>query len=621
VRPSSVFVTFVTSRSAITAIGALAMAAGALTIVSARQQPIRTGFERVVAPFAVRDQAGRAHAMPMLGGNDVPRPQFVDIDGDADVDLFVQEQSNAVAFFENVGRQQFVWRSDRFMDLEIGEWYRFVDLDADGRIDLLAELPFSNIRHYRNVGTKTLPKFEFVGPLLDSDGEPLFLDRQNIPAIVDLDCDGRLDLFIGRVEGTVARFEADRPGGDRFAFVTERFEGIEIVGGIGGGGLDETTRGTMRHGANALAFADFDGDADLDLFWGDFFEPGMLLIENIGRTCSSPSFQVDPVPLPFAESTRTSGYNAPAPVDIDGDGDLDFAMGVLGGSFNPVATTADNLFFWERTDPKRFTLRTKRLLDQIDHGSESTAALADLDADGDLDLVVGNKIDPGAADAARLAIYLNDGTAKAPAFRLADTLPLADAYHFAPAFGDLDADGDLDLMLGTWNQGVLLYRNEGTRQAPRWVADSTVRLALPRGSHATPVLGDLDGDGDLDLVAGQSSGALTFYRNDGTRARPKFAMAEEQIEGVKVERRSAPALVDLDRDGRLDLVVGSEKGGAAAFRNTSSRGAPLRFAHVSGFSLALPPVSTPAVADLDGDGVLDIVSGTVAGGVVFFRGR
>ena len=70
-----------------------------------------------------------------------------------------------------------------------------------------------------------------------------------------------------------------------------------------------------------------------------------------------------------------------------------------------------------------------------------------------------------------------------------------------------------------------------------------------------------------------------------------------------------------------DLVVGSEKGGALAFRNTSSRRGPLRFTPVPGFSPALPPVSTPAIADLDGDGVLDIVSGTVAGGVVFYRGR
>jgi hypothetical protein len=598
------------------------LVAASCVAAGARQQAARmpASFEKIVAPFPVHDASGRAHALPFLGGLDVPRPQFVDIDGDGDPDLFVQEYSNAVAFFENTGTAkapQYTWRTDRFMDLEVGEWYRFVDLDADGRIDLLTELPFSNIRHYRNTGTKTTAAFEFVGPLRDVDGEPMFLDRQNLPAIVDLDCDGMLDFFIGRIEGTVARYEADRPGGDRFAFITERFEDIEIIGRVGGGG----GFGMARHGANALAFADFDTDGDVDLFWGDFFEPGMLLIENIGRTCSSPSFQVEPVPLPFAGSTATSGYNAPAPVDVDGDGDLDFAMGVLGGSFNPIATAADNFFFWERTTARSLELRTKRLLDSIDHGSESTVAVADLDGDGDFDLAVGNKLDPAAADAARLAIYINEGTKTAPSFRLRETLKLTDAYHAAPAFADLDRDGDLDLVLGTWNQGVLFYRNDGTKTTPRWAADGEATLELPRGTHATPAVGDLDRDGDVDLLVGQANGALTFFRNDGSATRPRFVLGEEQVADIRVQRRSAPALVDLDGDGALDLVLGSEKGGAVAFRGAATRSQPLRFTPLTSFAAPLPILSTPAVADIDGDGRLDIISGGTAGGLVFVKGK
>ena len=61
-------------------------------------------------------------------------------------------------------------------------------------------------------------------------------------------------------------------------------------------------------------------------------------------------------------------------------------MGVLGGAFNPVTTAADNFYYWERTAPDRFELRTKRFLDGIDLGSETMPALADLDGDGDLDL-------------------------------------------------------------------------------------------------------------------------------------------------------------------------------------------------------------------------------------------
>ena len=569
------------------------------------------------------DANGQPYALPFLGGLDVPRPQFVDIDADGDLDLFVQEYSNFIWFFENTGKPaapKYEWRTDRYQNLEVGEWYRFVDLDGDGDADLLGEQPFSNIRWYRNVGGKTAAKFEAAAPLQDTDGQLLLLDRQNIPAIVDLDCDNRLDFFIGRVEGTVTRYEAEAPGAARFAFITDRFEDIEIIGGGGdaeGGGSGPTT----RHGANALAFADFDGDKDLDLFWGDFFEAGVLLIQNVGRTCSTPSFQIDPVLLPYVQtSTRTSGYNAPAPVDVDSDGDLDFLMGVIGGSFNPVATSADNFYFWERTAADRLELRTRRLLNGIDLGSETIPALVDLDGDQDLDLIVGNKIDPAQGDAGRLTVFMNDGTAKAPAFRQGQSLRLVDAFHLAPAFGDLDGDGDQDMLVGTWNQDIRFFRNTGTAREANWVEDAAATIRPPRVASATPALADIDGDRDLDLLVGQASGAIAFYRNDGSVKAPKFTLVSERLDDLRVGRRSTPALVDLTGDGVLDLLVGRETGGAALYRNAGTRTTP-RFVEVPEFALALPPMSAPAVADLDGDGRLDVLSGTVSGGLVWLRGK
>lgn len=613
---------------------ALALSAGGavLTQSPAAGPPARSiagvTFARAVTPFPVMRHDGSVFAVPFAGGLDVPRPQFVDIDGDGDLDLFLQEYSNTLWYFENTGTAKtprYTWRTDRFQNVDIGEWYRFVDLNGDGLLDLLSESPISRIRHYRNTGTKTAPALTFVGELKDGAGAPMFMDRQNIPTLGDLDCDGRLDMLVGRVEGVVDRYEATSPNGESFDLIAERYEGIEIIGRVGGGGAAAEGLGmpTVRHGANAIALQDFDGDGDLDLFWGDFFEPAVLLIENVGRTCSVPSFQVDPITLPFAKEIATSGYNAPAPVDIDADGDMDFLVGVIGGAFNPITTLEENFIFWERTARNAFELRTRRYLDGIDLGSDAAPAAADIDADGDLDLLVGAKIDPRTNGPAPLHLFRNVGTAAAPQFRAEAPIPIGDAFNLAPAAADFDADGDLDLLLGTWNKDVLYARNEGTAREPRWIVDESLTIRPPRVSHSAPAVADIDADGDLDVFLGQSNGAIVFYRNTGTRSKPRFTLVSDRFDDIKAGRRSTPAIVDVDGDGLLDMVLGHEDAGPlVVYRNAGTRTAPRFVIHGTHAleQFLLPPASMPAFADIDADGVLDLFAGTTSGGIRFFKG-
>jgi hypothetical protein len=571
------------------------------------------GYQRIVTPsFPVVDSTGARLGHPFFGGLNVPRPQVVDIDQDGDLDLFLQERAGQITFFERVSAgdsTRLVWRTDRYQGLEIGEWFRFADLDQDGDLDMLAERPYSYIRVYRNVGSPSNPDFTlFADSLRRTDGTPIFSDRQNIPTVTDLDCNGRLDLFLGRLDGTITRFEArgDSAGIPRFSLVTEQFEGIEIV---------NQQMASARHGANTMAFGDADGDGDLDLFWGDFFEPGLLEIENTGSSCSSPSLRTEPSPFPRSRPMRTSGYNAPAPGDWDGDGDLDLFVGVLGGAFDANATLVDNFYFFEQTSDG-FVKRTSRFLGTLDVGNESTTAWGDVDGDGDVDGLVANKIAPRKGSTSQVYLLENTGSASSPSLRRRGALDLPEAYHYAPALGDLNGDGRPDLLLGTWKGRIAYAQGDGSGSFS--VANDAL-VQLEGGSNVAPALGDLDDDGDLDLIVGESDGTLSYYRNDGSPQEPSFTLARDDFAGAPVDNRSAPALGDVDGDGDLDVLVGSKADGFALIRNSGTPSSPA-FEPAAAVNLqGAPRLATPAFADLDADGRPAIVSGTQGGGLVLFR--
>ncbi len=560
-------------------------------------------WRAVVRPFPVADSAGRDLTLAFTGGFNVPRPQLADLDGDGRLDLTIHEWGGRMMAFRQDGPGPgglpgFSLLSWHWGGLDVGEWSRFADLDQDGDLDLLAEWPFSYLRYFRNDGSPGRPAYVALPDTLrDTDGVAIFADRQNIPQVGDVDCNRRADLLVGRVSGVILRYElVDRPGAAPvFQVVDTAWQGLRIL----------TGQGSM-HGANTMALFDADDDGDLDLIWGDFFEAGLLWFRNLG-SCAAPALSHEPSRFPPGDPVITSGYNAPAFGDLDGDGRPDLVVGVLGGAYDPNRTSVANLHYFSRGEDGRFLRRTAQLLPVLDVGSESVPALADLDGDGDLDLLLGSKIDPERRNTGLVHWLENTGSARRPVFRQRSPLAIAGSYHMAPATGDLDGDGRPDLLLGGFGARVAWYRGETP-------VDSAL-VTIPRGSNTVPALGDLDGDGDLDLLVGEASGSLNYYRNDGTARAPAFVLVTEQFGDIDVGRRSAPALADLDGDGDLDLLVGSDDTGLRLYRNDGTRTAP-RFVLDPGFRPDVPPISAPAVGDLDGDGVPEIVVGGIGGGAI-----
>jgi hypothetical protein len=573
-----------------------------------------------------------AVSAPFLGGLDVPRPQLVDINGDGKLDLFIQERTGAVMLFEREG-DAWYWRSDRFQDIDVGEWYRFVDIDRDGDMDLLAEMLTGYIRAWQNVGTKVAPKFEALGDTIrDVDGRAISADRQNILNAVDIDCNNKLDLFIGKVQGSVDRFEEEGKspdGSPRFRLIEEFWQGIEVLGpevtgapltrtdtAMGGPSVAAESASVRRHGANTLAFGDINGRGVQDLFWGDFFEEGLLRFENVG-TCQAPDVNSKPpARFPAAKPVLTSGYNAAAVGDVDGDRIPDMVIGVIGGAFGPARTSIENLHYLRQSPAESWTAVTKRLISSIDVGSDAAPVLGDVNGDGLLDLVIGNRVLPN-EDSGALTWFENTGTRNAPAFRERGLLPMRGEFSYTPAIADLDGDSLPDLLVGSWRDRLQWFRNTGTRSAPSWTMADTALVRITRGTNTTPAVGDLNGDGLLDLVIGESSGVINLYRNVGTKTAPKFELVSENFQDIRVAGRSAPQLVDLDRDGKTDMLIGARDGAIELWRGVGS-GGEIRFERDPSFALKSYMNAVPAVGDLRGAGI-DVLVGTAGGGLRWFR--
>jgi Ca2+-binding RTX toxin-like protein len=163
----------------------------------------------------------------------------------------------------------------------------------------------------------------------------------------------------------------------------------------------------------------------------------------------------------------------------------------------------------------------------------------------------------------------------------------------------LDLDGDLDLVCGNdWSFGTLqAWRNNGSSFTPL-TGSANPFASLDDGDDSSPAFSDLDGDGDLDLIVG-ASGTLRAWRNDSF-GYTALTGNQNPFNGIDVGDLSTPTFVDLDGDGRLDLVVGEFDGTLNVFRNIT----------------ALPSITVTVMAEDDLTDGNDIINASPANDTV-----
>jgi large repetitive protein len=267
---------------------------------------------------------------------------------------------------------------------------------------------------------------------------------------------------------------------------------------------------------SAPAFADIDVDGDFDMFAGGGGEDSgrIAWFENTG-TKRAPAFvaAADYPGLPNG-AAMSNGYKIPLFAPLFGAGQYDMLIGhSAGGAPWWEAYENDGGSFTEVTPVPAELPDINWVL-----GEARGAGLGDLDADGLVDAVVSvtDFVDPDYVNT--MSLYLNTGTASAPVFTdQSDDLGLvmpSSSYAY-PTFADLDADGDLDALVGDEDGDLWYFENTGTATAATFAAplQNPFGIDAVAGDMAVPTLVDIDHDGDYDLFVGDSNGDFWFYEN------------------------------------------------------------------------------------------------------------
>ncbi len=592
---------------------------------------------------------------PFLGGWNNPEFSNIDWNNDGIQDLYVFDRGTKLSYalIQNTNGE-FYSNEQYLTHLPKGliHWALMRDYNKDGVADLICFAQPACISVYKGVRVSA-NEIDFICieknlQYANSSGSNsnLNVSSYDIPGIADIDGDGDLDVLSFNSMGTTINYfrniQVEQLGGytqDTLSYVIDKYCWGEVFDNNypavtenypcnpASPILPTDNSKNLKHSGNTLALMDIDQDGDLDCLKGNITYNTLNMMTNVGTASVA---QIS------GQDTTFPSYNIPVHcdlfpaayfVDVNNDQLLDFIA-----SPNLAYATENyrcsHLYVNTGTASlAQFTYASDTFLinEQMDFGESSFPVFEDIDGDALADLIVGGNgyYQSNGNYLSGLAYYHNVGSIGAPSFELISrdwqNLQSYNCKGMAPSFGDLDNDGDRDMLAGA-TDGRLNYF---TKQANgTYVLTQANFQNIDVGENATPQLVDVNEDGLLDLLIGEKWGNVNYYRNTGSVNSPIFTLQTTNFGNVDVRENgnltgfSTPHLCKLKQGDARTLLVGNESGHILRYSNIDQNLNGIFTLQESHFSqLELGGPASVFTANLIGSDTSELVVGMFGGGM------
>jgi len=584
-----------------------------------------------------------------IGGLNNPQFSFIDLNMDGEEDLFIFDRSNDVirTFLFEIDHYTYAPEFESLFPEGMEQFVLLRDYNCDGKADIFTYFQAA-FRVYKNTSTTGL-SFEKVTDKIRSNygafTSNAYVLAGDIPAIVDVDSDGDLDILTFGTVNSENSIEYHRNlsqdlynSCDSLVFEvptqcwgkvqepsnSSLLEAISCKGVVPPGG-----RGA-RHAGSTVLLIDPDNDGDKDLVIGDIQTNSLVFGINVGdaleatidvnqQTTDFPN-ATDPAKIDFL----VAGYE----LDIDRDGSQDLIL----SSNNSVdsAFNAGHVWYYRNAAAPMadYQLQSKAFIigDMLDLGSNTDPEIMDVNGDGRLDLLIAMDYlkSPIQNTKSRINYFQQESNGS---FTLIDDdfggLSSLQVVAANIALGDLDGDGDKDLMVGDGAGALHYFENTTIGGVSNFSLAQSNYMGINIPSNASPEISDMNGDGLLDLLVGELLGSIQYFENSGSMSSAFYSSVPtiEKLGGIDVSANCCvghahPKVIENAAFGNgKHLFVGSDEKRIDVFAISDNLNN--EFVRVDSMFFNAGRL-TPCPADLDGNGIYEMLCGTGEGGLKYY---